>query len=225
MRTQITLGNLLSAVVEAERNAQYHLMPGVVSAYHPGSASSPAAVDVQPAVNDVRIVSATGVRFSEPWPVIPQVPILFLSCGPYLVAAPMSAGDKVVLLGFDLDPTAHQQTGQTADPPDVTRHAGAYWCAIPGDITTPGAFADGPAIANGLTLGAKGSAAQIRFTTSTISLGANPTDFVALASLVQGELTKIATAFTSFVPGTGGASFTAPYTSPGNVASSLIKAQ
>lgn len=49
-------------------------------------------------------------------------------------------------------------------------------------------------------------------------------DFVALASMVKGELTKIAAAFTSFIPGSGGASFSDPYTTAGDVAAQKVKA-
>lgn len=57
----------------------------------------------------------------------------------------------------------------------------------------------------------------------SIEIGTSPTDFAALASKVNSELTKIATAFSSFVPGTGGASFGSPYTTAGNVSASEVK--
>lgn len=49
---------------------------------------------------------------------------------------------------------------------------------------------------------------------STITLGAG-TDPVALSSKVDGELAKIAGCFATFSPGSGGASFPSPYTTPG----------
>jgi hypothetical protein len=48
-------------------------------------------------------------------------------------------------------------------------------------------------------------------------------DKAPLDSKVQTELGKIAQAFSSFIPGTGGASFASPYTSPGATASSKVQ--
>ena len=221
MRKQIHLEDIVQATVDSNFASKYHVMPGIVSTYYPGSASAPASVDVQPAVNDVRFDKVTGARFSEPFPVVPKVPILFLYVGPYIIAGPMSPGDKVVLLSFDLDPTAHIQSGMPADPADTRRHAGSYWCAIPGDITTPDAFTDGAAIAQGLVIGTDGGQDQIRFTGGKIQLGATGGDYVALASLVAAELGKIKTTLASLT----GATFGTPYSAVGNIASSLLKAQ
>ena len=231
MRRDLHVEDVISAALESERATQYHIVPGIVAAYYPGTSTTPASVDVTPATNDVRFVTATGARFSEPFPLAHNVPVLFLQVGGYLVAAPLAAGDKVVLLGFDLDPTAHQQTGTVADPADTRRHAGSYWCALPGDITIPGALADGAAVASGLVIGAKGGQNQIRFGGGHIQLGATGGDFLALASLVAGELTKIKAALTGMTAtvtafGTPGpVTLASPYTTVGNVASSLVKAQ
>ena len=65
---------------------------------------------------------------------------------------------------------------------------------------------------------------KITIDADTIELTKNPTDAISLASLVKGELTKIATAFSTFVPGSGGASFPSPYTVAGSVASTKVKA-
>lgn len=65
---------------------------------------------------------------------------------------------------------------------------------------------------------------KITVDADTIELTKNPTDAVGLASLIKGELTKIATAFSSFIPGSGGASFGDPYVEAGDVASTKVKA-
>ena len=52
--------------------------------------------------------------------------------------------------------------------------------------------------------------------------GGSPSNFISLAPLVSGELTKIAAAFSTFIPGSGGASFPQPYVSPGPVASTKV---
>ena len=250
MRKQLCLEDIIQSALDSERATTYHVMPGIVQAYHAGTATSPATVDVQPATHDVRFVSATGERVSEPWPVITGVRLIVFYAGPFMISAPMSAGDGVVLLGFDLDPTGTIRSGTPADPADTRRHAGGYWCALPGDIADANAFADGPAVAQGLVLGTDGGQDQIRFVGGCVQLGATGGDYIALASLVALELQKIQTTIAGLQtatpsgylvtvpPGAAGGTFscvpastteisavsTSPYT-PASVASALIKAQ
>lgn len=56
-----------------------------------------------------------------------------------------------------------------------------------------------------------------------VEIGNSPTSFAALATAVETELGKIATAFTSFSPGSGGATFATPYTSVTSVAAAEVK--
>jgi phage baseplate assembly protein V len=65
----------------------------------------------------------------------------------------------------------------------------------------------------------------IEVTKDLAKLGASANNFVALANLVKAELDKIAAAFVSFVPGTGGASFGNPYTLASDVAATKVKAE
>lgn len=58
-----------------------------------------------------------------------------------------------------------------------------------------------------------------------IKAGKNATDFVALASKVHDELALIANAFSTFLPGSGGASFPHAYTTVGAIAASKVKAE
>ena len=64
----------------------------------------------------------------------------------HVIAGPLQAGDKALLVAFDLDPTAHRLTGDAEDPLDASRHTGKFWVALPCDITDPGRIQDhGPA--------------------------------------------------------------------------------
>ena len=133
----------------------------------------------------------------------------------------MAPGDKVVLLGFDLDPTAHIQSGTVSDPADTRRHAGSYWCAIPGDITDAGAFVDGAAISAGLVIGAKGAPSQIRFSATGIQLGATAVMPLALGPPLVTALAALAT-YTAAVTAAGAAVVaSAPATLP-QVAAAVI---
>jgi hypothetical protein len=132
----LTLSEILKVAGDALRNSMYHAMPGSVVAYHAGEQTA----DVQPMVNDVRFDLDTGARTSEPWQVIPHVPVAFPKMGGLAVYCDLAAGDQVLLFAQDLDPTAYRQTAQRSDPGDVARHAGSYWTAHPADMTAAGAL-------------------------------------------------------------------------------------
>lgn len=71
-----------------------------------------------------------------------------------------------------------------------------------------------------------GGASKAVLPADLVVLGAEPgAQFVALANLVKAELDKIAAAFSSFTPGTGGAHFSAPYTTASAVAATKVKAK
>lgn len=198
-RTQVRLGEVLDSVAGGVLGDVHKVMPGIVVQYYPsaapsgGSPGQPARVDVQPAVNDVRQDTETGDRVSEGWPVLPEVPIAFPKGGGFSQRWKLQKGDKVVLVSFDLDPTAHWGTGEVEDPPDARRHGGGYWLALPCDLTDAGALEDP---GDDLVLTLPGGN-EIRANATTIALGHSPSDFVALASLVDANMTSIATILTA----------------------------
>lgn len=178
-------------------------------------------------INDVRFDPTSGARVSEPWDVIPDVPIAWPRFGGFVIAGPLNVGDRVTLQAFDLDPSAWRATGQRSDPPDARRHGGAYWQATPCDITTVSPMVDAAAAAGELVIGLDGKQEQIRISSSAIQLGASGGDFVALASLVNNAIKAWAVWAASgtgsgYVPPT-------PATQPNggtlNVGSTIIKAQ
>jgi hypothetical protein len=200
-RSQVRLGEIFDAVAGGVMGDVHKVMPGIVVAYHPssaptgGSPGAPARVDVQPAVHDVRQDTGTGDRVSEPWQVLPEVPVAFPRGGGFSLRWKLAPGDKVTLVSFDLDPTAHFGTGQAEDPPDVRRHGGGYWLALPYDLTDGGALEDP---GDDLVVTLPGGN-EIRANATAIALGHSPSDFVALASLVAAELAKITLTLTPMV--------------------------
>lgn len=179
LRRQITIQEVLEALAFGIPGSVYKIMPGVVTAYHPGVAGqSPPTVDVQPTVNDVRLDPTSGELEPEAWPVLPSVPLAMPKFGGFTVSGKMVAGDGVLLLSFDLDPTGYRATGNQSDPIDTRRHGGGHWVALPFDISDPGAIADP---GDDLVIG-QASGVQIRINGANISLGSGAADFVALAS-------------------------------------------
>jgi hypothetical protein len=220
VRKQLTIQEILVAFGDRIKSSMYHVQPGIVQAYYAGQ---PGTVDVLPAISDVRFDPDDGSRLSEPWPIIPRVPVLYPSGGGFSITFPLAKNDKVILLAFDQDPTTHRQTGQAEDPQHTARHTGSYWCAIPADVTQ----VTSPTAGTTMKIG-KGST-TIEIDGTNISLGgASVSDNVALASLVVSELNKIKTALASLTvtsgPGAGG-TVTAgtPYASVGAVKSTLVK--
>ena len=213
-RRQIELGEVLDAQAFALLGSIYKIWPGIVTAYHASSAgSSPPEVDVQPAVNDVRIDTELGTLVSEPWPVISRVPVAMFKAGGFAILAPLKAGDVVTLLGYDLDPTAFRSSGNQSDPIDTRRHGAGYWVALPFDITDPGALTDPGA--NLQVIAPSGG---------KVVFGAGATDAPALASIVDANFSAIITFLkkifptpgtpTSLIAPSGGGTVTSPSGGP-----------
>ena len=150
-----------------------------------------------------------------------DVPVCWPRGGGYFVTMPLHAGDPLLLVFCEADFSAWRESGEVSDPVQERRH-GLYCYAIPGGCDDAHALAS--AAADHMVVG-KDDGPVIRIKDSGIELGAAASDFVALAGLVEDELNKIAASFSSFVPGTGGASFSHPYTTVGSVSASKVKAQ
>jgi hypothetical protein len=203
---EITLTQLLHDAIEVLRNALYHSLPGKVVAVQAGQST----VDVQIMVNDVRVNVDTGTLISEPFDVLRAVPIGYFKMGGLVVYADLDIGDAVQLIAQDLDPTAYRQTGQRSDPIDVSRHSGAYWYAVPFDVTQKGAL---PSANGAIVIGKP-----------------NPTDAAALASKVDSAVSTIVNAFNAHThtgvtagAGSSGPPATPISPSPGTTASQIVK--
>lgn len=197
MRRQITAAEILQAGLQNLRDATYHVVPGIVAAYYAADNTA----DVTPATHDVRFDTTTGERISEPWPIIPRVRVLWPRFGALALWCDLSPGDKVTLLAYDLDPTAHRASGQAEDPIDTRRHGGGYWGAIPGDVTDAGVL---PATGGKIMMGAPGGV-MVAVSASEVDLGAAaPSDRAALASILDSFIHVFLSTWTP-VPNDGGA--------------------
>lgn len=218
-----TLEEILGAFMDAMKNEIVKVRIATVTAV----SNDRQTVDVQLATNNPLYDDAGNV-FTEPAPSISDVPLAVLRGGGFMVWLPVAVGDSVLLLFSDLSiDTWRAGDGTPQDPGFVGKHTLDSALALPMFGIDKKMFAD-PASAGGagkIIIGKDQSSAQIRISATDIELGNNATDAVALASLVNGELQKIATAFSTFAPGSGGASFPDAYTSPSNVASATVKAQ
>ena len=220
---QVSMAEVLSAAIRSTLGDHYHCLPGIVQTYYPATEEA----DVQIAINDPRSDPDSDEVTTEPWQVWPKMKVAWLKFGGYVIQGPLANGAKVQVLWNDLDDSAFRASGQQGDPPMLRRHGTEGAFCIPFDLTDMGVSASAGTAGSSMVVGNDASSAKIVITSSGISIGASATDFVALSSKVESELTKVATAFSTFVPGSGGASFPHPYTTPaaGVTAASLTKAQ
>ena len=183
-------------------------LPAVITNVNSGRNTVDVAISVQnPLLDD------DGNVTFETLPPICDVPLATPRGGGFIVHMPVAVGDSVMLVFSDLcTDTWRASDGPGAVAPGfIGKHtaasAFAFPCVAP-DAQAPTQPASTP---TDLVIGKDNSDAQIHITPTDISLGRNPSGYVAMSNLVATELGKIATAFASFNPGTGGASFATPY--------------
>jgi len=221
-RRQVALEEVLSVAQRGTTRDLHKVLPGIVVAYNASAAPSggtpgrPASVDVEVAVHDV-LEDDDGELESEPWPILPEVPLGCIQLGGFSIRAKAQKGDRVLLLSYDLDPTKHVLTGEAEDPLFPGRHTGSFWIAVPYDITDPGALEDP---GDDLVVGVPGGP-ELRIGTSDIRLGRTATDFVALSTPVFAALDALKTAVT----GLGGVVAPTFPVSASDIAATLTKAK
>lgn len=212
---------ILGLYADALRADIKKVLPATVTAVH----ADRQTVDVQIAIN-LPLFTDLGDVVTEPAPSISDVPCGVLRGGGFFVWVPLAVGDSVLLVFSDLScDTWRSGEGQPQDPGFMGLHTMDSAFAIPMVGYDSKFFSDPANAPTKLIIGKDGSAAQIRLSDTDIELGNAVTDTVALATLVKGELQKIATAFSTFIPGSGGASFPDAYLTPSDVGSTLIKGQ
>lgn len=146
---------------------------GFVESYAPETGRASVRPGVQTRV-PARTADGDDSWVSEP--VLPSVPVVWLGGGAFGVHAPLSAGDPVLLLVCDADPSAALRTGSVARPLDTRLHSLAHAIAIP--------LAKAPAHAEGEAMTAGHADAPVRFTSSGIEVDGS-SDAAALASKVD----------------------------------------
>lgn len=186
-------------------------VPAITRAYTPGKQVGTFLPVVKGSVKD-----EDGNNVFELRPEIQNVMVRWERAGGHYDHKPLAKGDHGWLI-FSEDSYAHwRATGEISEPGDLTRHSISY------PFFLPGAWPDDDPLPDvggteGVHIVPAGSFRRFS------KAGSTTADFVALAAKVEIELNKIATAFSTFVPGSGGASFPQAYTSPGAVAATSLK--
>lgn len=179
------LGRLLRDSIAAYVAEVHTCIPAVVQSYDPQKQT----VTVQPAIARA-IIDEDGLEAKETLPQIPDVPVVFPSGGGYYVTFPIAAGDTVLLV-FSERPidTWLAKGGTNNDPGDLRTHSLGDAFAIPCTRPTKDAFTD--VSSDTMALGKQGGP-QVHVDASTVALfSKTAADWVALASKVDAEITKI----------------------------------
>lgn len=195
-------------------------IPGRVESYD----RAKQVADVVPVIRDARPDDDGGIELFDP-PVIPNVPVQMPRGGGFALHLPLVKGDHVILL-FQESAIGHwRESGEVAEPGDLTRLGFGYPIAIPGIAPNSGALSDpgsdGEAV---LTVG-----------DGVFRVGGASAEMVALANLVQQALDTIQAKFDAhthvYSPGPSPPAPTAPPPTPqaivslGPVAATKLKAE
>ncbi len=208
MPLEPTWQEIISEAIESRLLELHTAIPGKVVSYDAATQTA----EVTPVVQRAE-PREDGGNTLTPLPSIPNVPVQWPRGGGMALCFPLRAGDHVLLVFSEAAIGHWRASGELAPPGDLRRHCLGYPVAIPGIAPEQGPIAD------------PGAAGEAVLSGGVLRVGASSADFVALSAKVEAELQKIALAFSTFVPGSGGATFPQPYTSPGSVAAAKLKAE
>ena len=168
-----TLKDALAAATSKALEGVHTSMPGTVVSYDRATQTA----TIRPAIRQT-YRGGDGKLTTEKLPDIPSVPVLFPTSAAASFTFELAAGDPVILLVGEASTDEYRTSGaEDNDPQDVRRFDLSDSVAIPGGRPVGSTdYADGAAVLR---------SDDIRLGSSAAS------DFVALASLVLGELNSI----------------------------------
>lgn len=181
-----TLAGVLNSAQERFARGMQTAFPGKVTQdWDPATLT----VEVEPQFHEVW--RADEVRYSQPIPPIPNVPICFPRAGAYGMTFPIAKGDTVLVVCTKYNLDRWRDQAMADDPGDPRKFTLAGAVAIPGLYANDAAEGLSPTPSSDDLVVSSGS---------LIHLGdpAN-SQFIALANLVKAELDAVQTSFESIV--------------------------
>jgi len=209
-----TLGETIKRIIDSRVIDLHTALPGRVKSYD----ASKQTADIEAMIS--RQIPTGGTEdpdIIENLPVLPSIPVLFLSAGGFFVSLPLQVDDPVLIIFCERDINHYRATGNIGDPSTPQTHSLNGAVCIPVNFSQYNNNIQDVSTTN-MVLGKDGGSSNITITTSTIEVGGS-SDAATLDSKLQTELGKIKATLDSL---TGQASFTVPYTK-GSTASSKIK--
>ncbi len=154
----------LRRYIQGELLELHVAIPGFIESYYPNSdPTAPPWADVQPALAQVYFDEADN-EVVLPFPVIPNVPILFPEGGGFFFRWPLKAGDPVTLIVSQRSLDAWKSSdGKTIlDPKDARHHHITDAWAIPGG--EPAVNPTAASVIDDLIIGKKDGSGEIHVT-------------------------------------------------------------
>jgi hypothetical protein len=154
-------------------------MPGKVLAYD----SVKQVADIEPQINRV-LRRENGERVTEALPVLPCVPVGFLSAGPFFLTLPVTVGNTGMIWFSEYSIDRWRQEGFPVDPGDERRHT------LTGAVFFPGLrLATNPIVAASPTDMRLGHEAYpVEITPTGINMPATAVEFLARADKTLSEI-------------------------------------
>ncbi len=227
MTTGLTYANVIRQVLDARVADIHTALPAQIVNYD-GDTQTAA---VQPMVRDF-YYDTEGTLRTRSLPVLPAI-VSFARGGGYFQSFPLVHGDTGLLVFCELPIDRWRSSGQQSHPINARRHGVSSAVFFPGLSSRASALSE-TGMANGLLMGKEGGA-QLLIDASHVTAG-HPTAAlaVAIASKVQADLNKLATAFNAHMHATAALGSPSPPTPvpssipvvlSGNVASTVLKAE
>lgn len=204
--------DLIDSALESLQQDLFVAMPGRVESYDAGNQTAtirPMLRRLVPTPDEDDIV--------EEIPLVYSVPVIHYGGAGWRVHVPLAAGDTVLLVYLQWDPSEWIRTGDLSEPADQRMHSASYPVAIPGLRHSKNKIEG--ASSSDVTIEKDG----FKITISDKLVVGGDSDAAALASKVDDALQEISQAFATFVPGTGGANFPNPYLYTSSTASQKLK--
>lgn len=193
----------------AESLADLHTaLPARVETYD----ASTQMCSAQPLVKR-RHVAEDGTVTTESHPVIPMVPVMFMSAGAYSITFPIAKGDTVLLIVASTSLDRWLQSGREVDPADDRHHAITDAVAYPGLRSKRDALSGVPSDAMVLT------GPTVRIGSSSASDPAVGQSALDAFKTIAGTVTDTAGAIAALVAALDLAGW------PGNVVSSKVRVE
>jgi len=204
-RQDLELSDLLRQAVEGFLLDLHTQMRGNVVSYDEATKTCEVKIAAKRPVPD-----GAGGYVMQDIPNIPNVPVAWPSAGGFILHFPLAVGDSVFLTFDEVDVQRWEGNGEVCEPGWLERHGLSCPLAHPysrlaiattgANMVCPSPFSFGNAVAAHL---------------------------LARADKLETELGKIALAFSTFIPGSGGASFPNAYSAPssGSTACTKVKSE
>lgn len=182
--------DLIQTALESMASDLCVALPGRVESYD----ASAQTADVKPMIRRL-VPTPDEDHISEEMPVIYSVPVCHPGGNGWGLHIPLAAGDTVLLVFSQWDPSEWRRTGDIADPADHRSHNASHAVAIPGYRSKQAPISG--ASSSDVTFMKDGFGITIK--SDKVEIGGS-SDAAALASKVDDQLNDLKTALNGWTP-------------------------